>query len=315
MRHPDPDERCSAVRNPRGLLTWLLAPATDEVPRSHAVGATILRILIGMLWLYNVSWKRAPDFGEEAGNGLYKFTSYAVEYPVLAPYSWVVEHLVLPVFQPFGWGVLLAETALAVLLLTGTYVRLAALTGIAQSVAIALSVAYAPEEWPWSYWLMIGAHIVLLLSSSGRVLAVDAVRAGLTSGRTLGRTWGVVALLTGLYAVAVSFGDPFAARGAVLGSSAPSVSLGRYNLLGALVLLACGVLLLLASRGAARMLALVAAGLAMLAGLSLHAQLGFTEPVLGGDTTSAAFLFSLAVVAAAVATASRQQPARDTVST
>jgi len=79
---------------------------------------------------------------------------------------------------------LIAETTLAVLLLTGTWVRLAAAIGVAQSVAIALSVAFAPYEWPWSYWLMIGAHAVILFSSAGRVLAVDGVRAGLPSRRT-----------------------------------------------------------------------------------------------------------------------------------
>ncbi len=303
------------MRDPKALLTWLLAPATDEVPRTHAVGVTILRITIGLLWLYNVAWKRAPNFGEEAGNGLYSFTRLAVEHPVFPPYSWVVEHLVLPVFQPFGWGVLLAETALAVLLLTGTYVRLAALIGVAQSVAIGLSVAYAPGEWPWAYWMMIAAHIVLLLSSSGRLLAVDAVRAGIGSPRTLGRVWGVLSFLVGLFGVVASFGEPLAARGAALGSSDPSVSLGRYNLLGGLVLLAVGVLLLLASRGAARIFATVAAGLAVVAGFSLHAQLGFTDPLLGGNPTSAAFLFSVAVVAAGVARAPSRQPSRETVST
>jgi hypothetical protein len=35
-------------------------------------------VLLGLLWLYNVSWKRPPDFGQDAGNGLYKFTSYDV---------------------------------------------------------------------------------------------------------------------------------------------------------------------------------------------------------------------------------------------
>lgn len=134
----------------RTALGWLLAPATDVVPRPQAVGAAALRILLGLLWLYNVSWKRAPDFGQDAGNGLFKFTSYAVSHPVLAPYSWVVEHLILPVFTPFGWLVLIAETTLAVLLLTGAWVRLAAAIGVAQSIAIALSVAYAPHEWPWS---------------------------------------------------------------------------------------------------------------------------------------------------------------------
>jgi len=260
------------------------------------------------MWLYNVSWKRAPDFGQDAGNGLFKFTSYAVSHPVFAPYSWLVEHLVLNVFTPFGWVVLIAETTLAVLLLTGTWIRLAAAIGVAQSVAIALSVAFAPDEWPWSYWLMIGAHAVILFSSAGRMLAVDGVRAGLPIRRTLGLVWGVVTVLVGLYTVLASFGDPLAPKGPALGSSDLSISLGAYNLLGGLVLVVAGALLLLASRGGSHRVAQGAAVLAALAGLSLHAQLGFTDPLLGGTATSAAYFLSVAVIAWCLA----QDPRRDT---
>ncbi len=285
----------------KAALGWLFAPATEKVPKHQAMGVTFLRILIGMLWLYNVSWKRAPNFGEEANNGLWKFTNFAVEHPVFPPYTWVVETFVLPAFQPFGWGVLLAETALAVLLLTGTYIRVAALLGIAQSMAIALSVAFAPEEWPWAYWLMIGAHMVLLLSSSGRYLAVDGVRARVVNTAMLGQVWGGLSILVGLYSTLLSFGDPFATRGPGLHSFDLSMSFGYYNLLGGVVLITVGVMLILAARLDASTLAKVAAGLAVVAGLSLHAQLGFTDPILGGNPTSAAFLFCIGVVAGAIA--------------
>ena len=181
----------------RDRLTWLTDPAVEVGERSRDVALASFRILLGLLWLYNVAWKRAPDFGEEADNGLYHFTAYAVSDPVLPPFSWVVEHLVLPNMTLFGYGVVVAETALAVLLLTGTAVRAAAVLGIAQSAAIALSVAFAPNEWPWSYWLMIGAHVVLLLSTAGRRAAVDAVRAGLQPARHLQLGWGVLALVVG----------------------------------------------------------------------------------------------------------------------
>lgn len=284
-----------ASRLPYGVR-WLLAPATDEVPRGHAIASAFLRVLLGLMWLYNVAWKRPPDFGRDGDSGLFKFTSYAVSDPVFAPYSWIVEHVVLNAFTPFGWVVLIAETTLAVLLLTGTFVRLAAALGVAQSLAIGLSVAFAPNEWPWSYWLMIGAHVVILFSSAGRLLAVDAVRAGLPDRRTLGIVWGVLTLLVGAFAVLGSLGDPLASRGPTLGSTNLSISLGAYNLIGGLVLLVAGALLLLASRGSAR-LAQGAAVLSVLAGLSLHAQLGFSDPVLGGTATSAAYLFSVALVA------------------
>jgi hypothetical protein len=289
-----PDLKQTATR----ATGWLLAPATEEVPRHQAVGAACLRILVGLLWLYNLSWKRAPDFGQEAGNGLFKFTSYAISHPVFPPYSWVVEHVVLKAFTPFGWLVLAAETTLAVLLLTGSWVRLAAAIGLAQSVAIALSVAFAPHEWPWSYWLMIGVHGLLLVSSAGRVLAVDGVRARVAPARTLGQVWGVLAMLVGAFSMVTSLADPLAARGPGLASADLSVSLGEYNLLGGSALVIAGALLLVSARGGAARLAQAASAVALLAGLSLHAQLGFTDPLLGGTPTSAAYFFCVALVAA-----------------
>lgn len=291
--------------SPTAAVRWLIAPATDEMPRAQSIGAAALRILVGLMWLYNVSWKRAPDFGEEAGNGLFKFTSYAVSDPVFPPFSWVVENVVLPNFALFGWGVLVAETALAVLLLTGAWVRLAAAVGLAQSVAIALSVAFAPHEWPWSYWLMIGAHGLLLVSVAGRVLAVDAVRAG-GPARIIGQVWGTLAVIVGLVSVLWSLDDPLAARGPGLRSTDLSISLGEYNLVGGVVLVAAGALLVASARGGLPLLAQLAAVLALLAGLSLHAQLGFTDPVLGGTATSAAFLLAVALVAAWVGAGARQ---------
>ncbi len=297
-----PESRVPArLRSP---LEWLLAPATDEVPRAQAVGATALRILVGMLWLYNVAWKRVPDFGQEAGNGLYKFTSYAVSHPVFPPYSWVVENVVLTVFTPFGIMVLVAETTLAVLLLTGAWVRVAAALGLAQSVAIALSVAFAPHEWPWSYWMMIGIHGLLLVSSAGRFVAVDAVRAGLSPAALLARLWGGLAVLLGAISALGSIGDPLAKVGFGFRSTDLSMSTGQFNLVGGLVLVAVGALMIAGSASDAGRprLGQAAAVLAALGGLSLHAQIGFTDPLLGGTPTSAAVLFCLALVAAVTST-------------
>ena len=279
---------------------WVLAPATETDTLGHMVGMTVLRILLGLMWLYNVSWKRAPDFGQDAGNGLFKFTSYAVSDPVFPPYSWVIENIVLKAFTPFGWMVLAAETTLAVLLLTGSWVRLAALVGVAQSVAIALSVAYAPHEWPWSYWLMIGAHLALLVTASGCALGVDGVRARRESLPLLGQVWGGLSVVLGLISIVGSAGDPLAKRGNGLVSSDLSISLGNYNLLGGVVLLVAGVLVILSARGGTPRAAQGAAALSLLGALSLYAQLGFTDPILGGTPTSAAYLLALALVAAVV---------------
>jgi hypothetical protein len=291
-------------------VRWLFAPATDEVPRGQAGGAAFLRVLLGLMWLHNVSWKVPPDFGN-AGGGLYKWTAFAVSHPVFPPYSWVVEHAVLPNIEVFGWGVLIAESALAVLLLTGAWVRVAAVLGVGMSLSIGLSVAVAPHEWPWAYWLMIGAHAAVLFSSAGRAFAVDALRSQLGSARRLGQVWGAIAVVLGGLAVLGSAGDdPLAARGHDMRAWDLAISVGRYNLVGSLVLVLIGVLLLVGARGRFALLSHAAAVVGALAALSLFAQVGFTDPLLGGTATSAAFLLSVALVAVTVAGAPDPAPPR-----
>jgi uncharacterized membrane protein YphA (DoxX/SURF4 family) len=300
----------------RTSLAMLLRPAVDAgMPRPSSAALTGLRILVGLLWLYNVAWKQPPDFGEDSGSGVYGFSRDAVEYPVFPPYSWVVENLVLPNFTAFGWMVLAVETLLAVLLLTGTLVRLAALVGIGQSLAIGLSVAETPGEWPWSYWMMVGIHVVLLLTASGRAVAVDAVRAEAAEGRggpaarRLLLTWGLVVALTGIVALLLSVGeDPLASAGAQLGGPDLSVSAGSYNLGGALVLLGVAGLMLLAVALGRRELALAAAVGSGLAAVSLYAQLSRTDVWLGGSNTSAAFFLCATVVSGATASLLTSSP-------
>jgi hypothetical protein len=285
------------------IVTGLFRPGVDTPARSGVIALAALRITVGLLWLYNVSWKRPPDFGRSSNDGLYGFTKAAVDHPVFPPYSWVVEHLVLPQFTAFGWIVLAVETALAVLLLTGTLVRLAALIGCGQSLAIALSVAQAPNEWPWSYWMMIAIHVVLFFSASGRFAAVDRARAEAAQGRGAAAVvplvlgWGVVFGLSGLVAFILTVGnDPLASSGANLGGSGFSVSVGTYNLLGAVVLLAVAALMLAGGALHKRALVLAAAVVAGLAAVSLYAQLSRTDVWLGGSNTSAAFFLCAALV-------------------
>lgn len=131
-----------------------------------------VRVLLGVLWMTNTGWKSPPTFGE-GGGSLYGYTKAAVDHPVFQPYSWVVEHLVLPHFVPFGWVVWIAEIALGAFLIVGLCTRFWAIAGALQSVAIGLSVAQLPGEWPWSYYLMVGAHLALLATAAGRTWGLD----------------------------------------------------------------------------------------------------------------------------------------------
>jgi len=138
--------------------------------RLAPVGLGVVRIGVALMWIQNAAWKRPPDF-----DALRHFTELAVKHPVFPPWSWLVENLVLPNFAFFGWVTLLVEAGLGAFLLVGLATRLWAAVGIGQSAVIALSVLNAPNEWHWSYYLMILAHIALLAGAAGRGLGVDGV--------------------------------------------------------------------------------------------------------------------------------------------
>lgn len=269
---------------------------------------TGLRVLAGLMWLYNVVWKNPPDFGRNSDTGLYYFTRAAVDHPVFPPFSWVVEHLVLPNFLIFGWLTLVVETVLAVLLLTGTFVRVAALLGIAQSLAIGLSVAEAPGEWPWSYFMMIGIHVVLLCTWSTRYFAVDALRAQARKGNgppaaaSLLRTWGIVLALLGIAALIASFQtDRWASVGGLVGTEDLEIGLGTYNLAGVIALLVIAACTLAAAIRGSGVLAYAAAALSVLAAVSIYLQSSRTDVWLGGTNTTAAVFLCAAVVSMAAA--------------
>ncbi len=244
--------------------------------QERAQGYTIggVRILAGLMWLANLHWKVPSDFGQSNGGGLYKYVAAGADNAPLAPYRWMLRELVLPNFQAFGWFTLISETIVAALLLIGYRSRWVALAGAALAVPIGLSVLYYPkaDEWAWAYLLMIGLHLLLWAVPSGDHLAVDGVLAGPPerSSRAL-RSTGIVAVVVGVFGLVVARSVDFSGRAvALLGSDAGFAKADGgitrrwelkflfFNPLWAVLTIAFGVLLIVASRKA--VLAYVAAG-------------------------------------------------------
>jgi thiosulfate dehydrogenase [quinone] large subunit len=152
-------------------LTTSAPTAVSMDSRVARAALALARIGVGYLWIQNVSWKDpSNDFA-----ALRHFTQFAVDRPVFGPYSWLVENVVLPNMTLFGWLTLLVEAALGAFLLVGLATRLWALIGVAQSLAISLSVLNAPHEWPWAYYLMILIHVAFFAAAAGRAYGVDGV--------------------------------------------------------------------------------------------------------------------------------------------
>ncbi|MEZ5143164.1 MAG: hypothetical protein R2726_11700 [Acidimicrobiales bacterium] len=127
-------------------------------------GPPTVRWVLGLLWLANVNWKVPTDFGALRG-----FLQAGADHPVAPGSGWFFEHVALPNIAVVGWITLVVEVGVAVLLLSGRFVRTAALVSAGLSVGIGLAVANAPGEWYWAYLLMLGLSLaVLTLAPSDR---------------------------------------------------------------------------------------------------------------------------------------------------
>lgn len=150
------------------------------IGRSHGADERTLfvlagaRILLGVLWLANLTWKLPPDFGRDDPEGLLYNFELAAEHALGAPLRRLAEDVLIPHFTLFGWMVFLAELAVGLSLLLGLWTRIGALLGVVQSVAITLLVVRAPDEWVWTYVLLVAMSLVVALTPSGERLSLDA---------------------------------------------------------------------------------------------------------------------------------------------
>ncbi|MEO6821533.1 MAG: TQO small subunit DoxD [Candidatus Nanopelagicales bacterium] len=134
------------------------------------------RILMAFLWIQNVGWKSpAGGFGKDSGGLLYGYVMDGINHPVLAPYASILSNVVLPNFTLFAWLTLIVEMSIGAFLLVGLATRLFALVGVAQAIAIGLSLINTPGEWHWSYYLMVIGQLFVFATAAGRYAGIDGV--------------------------------------------------------------------------------------------------------------------------------------------
>jgi thiosulfate dehydrogenase [quinone] large subunit len=128
------------------------------------------RVGLALLWMTGAAWKVPPHFDE-----LHRWTRYGVDRPVFGPWAWLLERLVLPNFTAFGWLTLIVEASLGAFLLVGLATRAWALVGAVQTTAILLTALNAPNEWIWSYLLMLLLHLAVFATAAGRFAGIDGL--------------------------------------------------------------------------------------------------------------------------------------------
>ena len=273
--------------------------AMDTRTRYFVMAAA--RIAAGLLWLANLHWKVAPNFGEDTKGGLYKYTRSAVDTPVWGVWKSITENLVLPHFHLFGWIVILTDGTLAALLLIGYRTRLVALIGAFNAIPIFLSVAYRDNEWPWSYFLIFFLHLMLYAIPAGEhVPSIDTALAGPRSSRnTAFIVLGTIAAAVGAIGWFLARDVGFATRQvALFGHAKMELKLLWFNGLAAILTIAFGVALIVAAR--LRIAGLVAAiGFAAMSLVALVQEnwnnVSAGAPAVIGTSPNAAFWAMFAV--------------------
>jgi uncharacterized membrane protein YphA (DoxX/SURF4 family) len=142
-------------------------------PDPSDVALTGLRVLMGVLWLDNLTWKLPPDFGRHDPRGLLYSFHQAEHHAISEPLRRFIAHVVIPHFTLFGWEVFAVEAVAGVLLLLGWRTRLGALVGLVQSIAITVLTVRAPDQWAWGFGLFVAVSLVLVVAPGNRLLSLD----------------------------------------------------------------------------------------------------------------------------------------------
>ena len=172
MTARDPFLVTSVRRSRRGIGPDLAAGDVDRMAWTLAG----LRLLAGIIWLANLTWKLPPNFGRDDPEGLLYSFRRAEQYAVVGPLRDLVHNLVIPHFTVFGWLVFGVELAAGVFLTLGFMTRLGGLIGTTQAIVIMALVVRAPHEWVWTYVMLVTLNALSLFAPTNARLSLDRFR-------------------------------------------------------------------------------------------------------------------------------------------
>jgi hypothetical protein len=162
----------------------------------------IASIGLGYLFFTQLWWKLPPDFGcrdDFTRGGLCFFLQHSVDEadasnkllkaeivesnpgPELSvPIGWAtqlnaafIENLVQPNIRWFGYVIWGTEAWIFLSMCLGFFSRLGALAAIGMSTQLMIGLGHTPNEWEWSYILMLLLSITMFGIAPGRYFGLD----------------------------------------------------------------------------------------------------------------------------------------------
>ena len=144
----------------------------------------LARILYGVLWWQQSKWKvPSDDFGRKSGGGLWYWVQQEIQHPTVNAYKDFIVNVMIPNWTLFGWMSLITETFIGVTLILGLFTRFGALVAIGMAANITVGILSVPNEWGWTYTMLIMLPVIFLLTDAGRSFGVDAFLAPMVDRR------------------------------------------------------------------------------------------------------------------------------------
>lgn len=136
---------------------------------------TGIRVVLGVFWLLQLTWKPPPTFGCPNG-GLCFWLDQEIQHPLIPLYGNFLRAVVRPNAILFGWFTTFTEVFVGLSLFFGVFTRLGALVGTLWSLNLFIGLAAVPNEQPWYYIFMVLLNFLYFVMGGSGQLSVDRIK-------------------------------------------------------------------------------------------------------------------------------------------
>jgi uncharacterized membrane protein YphA (DoxX/SURF4 family) len=136
---------------------------------------TGIRIVLGVFWLLQLTWKPPPNFGCP-DKGFCFWLDQEIQHPLIPLYGEFIGAVVRPHAILFGWMTTVTEVLIGLSLIFGVFTRLGALVGTLWGLNLLIGLAKVPNEQPWYYaFIVLLNFLYVALGGSGQI-SVDRAK-------------------------------------------------------------------------------------------------------------------------------------------
>jgi uncharacterized membrane protein YphA (DoxX/SURF4 family) len=167
--HPDAQEAMQ-MKTDTGQMNPLLGWAL-----------TVMRVLLGIFWLAQQTWKPPPTFGCPSG-GFCFWLDQEIQHPLVPLFADFLRAVIRPNAIAFGWFTLLVEVSIGLTLIFGVFTRLGALVATLWSLNLLIGLAAVPGETPWYYLAIVAVNLLFVVIGASGQFSVDRARHRRISG-------------------------------------------------------------------------------------------------------------------------------------